>query len=54
MDNETFDDYVSMGSYPATSGANTVEELCESHVGIRVLRGKKRKGKIANPNPKLC
>jgi hypothetical protein len=33
MDNEKFDDYISVDSHLATSGVNTVEELWESHVG---------------------
>jgi hypothetical protein len=49
---EKFDDYVSVDSHLATSGVNTVEELCESHVGATLLEGQKRKGKI--PKPKLC
>jgi hypothetical protein len=32
MDNEKFDDYVSVDNQLTTSGVNTVEELCESHM----------------------
>jgi hypothetical protein len=39
MDNETFDDYVSVDSYLATSGVNTVRELCESNVGTMSVEG---------------
>jgi hypothetical protein len=39
MDNETFDNYISVESYLATSGVNTVKELCESHVGIMSVEG---------------
>jgi hypothetical protein len=52
MDNEKFDDNVSAESRLATGGVNTVEELCESHVGATLLEGVRRKGKI--PNPKFC
>jgi hypothetical protein len=49
MDNETFDDHVSVDSYLATSGANTVKELCESHVGTMSVEGED-----SEPEPKLC
>jgi hypothetical protein len=39
MDNETFDDYVSVDSYLATIGVNTVKELCENHVVTRSVEG---------------
>jgi hypothetical protein len=39
MDNEKFDDYVSVDSHLATSGFNTVEELCKSHVRAVLLQG---------------
>jgi hypothetical protein len=54
MDNEKFDHYISVDSHLATSGVNTVEELCASHVQTQRAAGEKRKGKILNPNPKLC
>jgi hypothetical protein len=33
MDKEKFDDYISVDSHLATSGVNTVEQLCKSHMG---------------------
>jgi hypothetical protein len=33
MYNESFDDCLSVDSYLATSGVNTVKELSQSHVG---------------------
>jgi hypothetical protein len=44
MDNEKFDDYVSVDSHLATSGVNTVEELCESHVGAPHVEGAEEEG----------
>jgi hypothetical protein len=54
MDNEKFDHYVSVDSHLATSGVNRVEELCTSHMRAQRVAGEKRKGKIPNPNLKLC
>jgi hypothetical protein len=54
MDNEKFDDYVSVDSRLVTSGVSTVKELCKSHVGTLSVEGEEEEGKIANPNPKLC
>jgi hypothetical protein len=51
MDNETFDDYVSVNSYLATMGVNTMKELRESVYEQRVW--KEKEGKTANPNTKL-
>jgi hypothetical protein len=44
MDNETFDDYVSVDSYLVTIGVNMVKELCESHVGTMSVEGKEEEG----------
>jgi hypothetical protein len=52
MDNQKFDDYVSLDSHLATSGVNTVKELCEILVGTLSVEGEEEEGKMANP--KLC
>jgi hypothetical protein len=44
MDNEKFDDYVSVGSHLATSSVNTVEELRDSHVGTTHVEGAEEDG----------
>jgi hypothetical protein len=44
MDNEKFDDYVSVGSHLATSGVNAVEELCERHVEAPLVEGVEEEG----------
>jgi hypothetical protein len=49
MENEKFDDYVSVDSRLVTSGVNTVEELCESHVGATLLEGAKEEGEDTEP-----
>jgi hypothetical protein len=49
MNNEKFDDYVSIGSHLATSGVNTVEELCESLMGATRLEGAEEEGKDTEP-----
>jgi hypothetical protein len=49
MDNETFYDYVSVDSYLATIGVNTVKELCESHVGTRSVEGEEEEGEDSEP-----
>jgi hypothetical protein len=53
MNNEKFDNYISVDSHLATSGVNMVMERYESHVGATCVEGT-RKGKIANPHQKLC
>jgi hypothetical protein len=50
MDNEKFDDYVSVDSHLATSGVNTVEQLCKSHVGATLLEGAEEKGEDTEPD----
>jgi hypothetical protein len=54
VDNETFNNYMSVDSYLATSGVNTVNELCKSHVGTLNVEGEEEEGEIVNPNPKSC
>jgi hypothetical protein len=54
MDNEKFDDFVSVDSHLVASGVNTVKELCESHMGTLSVEGEEEEGKIANLNSKLC
>jgi hypothetical protein len=44
MDNEKFDDYMSVDSHLGTSGVDTVEELCESPVGATLLEGAEEEG----------
>jgi hypothetical protein len=39
MDNEKFDDYVSVDSHLVTSGVNMVKELCKSHVRTLSVEG---------------
>jgi hypothetical protein len=54
MDNEKFDDYVSVDSHLATSGVNTEKELCKRHMGTLRVEGEEEEGEIVNPNPNLC
>jgi hypothetical protein len=49
MDNEKFDDYVSVDTHLATSSVNTVEELCESHVGATLVEGAEEEGEDTEP-----
>jgi hypothetical protein len=49
MDNQKFDDYVSVNSHLATSGVNPVEELCESHVGATMLDWAEEEGEDTEP-----
>jgi hypothetical protein len=49
MDNEKFDDCVSVGSHLATSSVNTVEELCKSHVEITRVEGAEEEGEDPEP-----
>jgi hypothetical protein len=49
MDNEEFDDYVSVDSHLAISGFNTVEELCKSHVRAAPLQGTEEEGEDSDP-----
>jgi hypothetical protein len=50
-DNGTFDDYMSVDSYLATSGVNMARELCESHVGTMSVVGEKEEGDDCEPEP---
>jgi hypothetical protein len=49
MDNEKFDDYVSVDSHLATNGVNRVEQLCESHVGATLLERAEEEGEGTKP-----
>jgi hypothetical protein len=49
MDSETFDEYVSVDSHLATSGVNTVDELCESHVGAILIQGAEEEAEDTEP-----
>jgi hypothetical protein len=49
MDNEKFDDYVSVDNHLASSRVNTVEQLCESHVGATLLKGPEEEGEDTEP-----
>jgi hypothetical protein len=49
MDSEKFDQYVSVDSHLVTSGVNTVEELCESHVGATLIQGAEQEGEDTEP-----
>jgi hypothetical protein len=42
MDNNKFDDYVSVDSHLVTNGVNTAEELCASHMGAGSVEGGRR------------
>jgi hypothetical protein len=53
MNNEKFDNYISVDSHLETSGVNMVKEMCERHVGTWSVEEKKREGKMVNPNPNL-
>jgi hypothetical protein len=52
MDSEKFDEYVSVDSHLATSGVNTVEELCENHMGATLIQGAEEEGE--DTEPELC
>jgi hypothetical protein len=49
MDNEKFDDYVSVDSHLVTSGVNTVEELCERHMEATRVDGAEEEGEDTEP-----
>jgi hypothetical protein len=53
MDNEKFDNYVSVDSHLVTSAVNTVEKLRESHVGAVSLEGKEEEGEDSEPEPEV-
>jgi hypothetical protein len=53
MDNEKFDDYVSVDSHLATSCVNKVAELCESHVGGPRVEGAEVEGEDTKPKPEV-
>jgi hypothetical protein len=53
MDNETFDDDMSVDSYLATSSPNTAKELCESHVGTMSVEGEEEEGEDSEPKPEV-
>jgi hypothetical protein len=39
MDNEKFDDYVSVDSHLVASSVSTMKELCKSHMGTMSMEG---------------
>jgi hypothetical protein len=53
MDNKTFDDYVSVDSYLATNGINTLKELCESLVGTMSVEGEEEEREDSEPEPEV-
>jgi hypothetical protein len=53
MDNEKFDNYVSVDSHLPTSGVNMVKELCESHVGTLSVEGEEEEGDDCKPKPEV-
>jgi hypothetical protein len=52
MNNDIFEDYVSVDSHVATNGIEIVQELCESLVACGGVEGEGGGKKMANP--KLC
>jgi hypothetical protein len=53
MNKDKFEDYVSVDSHVATSGVETVQELCESLVASGSVEGEEG-GENKMANPKLC
>jgi hypothetical protein len=49
MDNEKFDDCISVDSHLVTSGVNMVAALCESHGGAPRVGGAEREGEDTEP-----
>jgi hypothetical protein len=53
MDNQKFDDYISVNGHLVINSVNMVEELCKSHVAAMNVEVVEEEGEDGQPEPKV-